>query len=121
MPFIIVTLPLLGLEFIANPMIEFIIIGLSFIIGLFTLRAGYFEHHGRLTPVLLFIVGLIIVIIGHLFFHSHSNMEEADEHFNEYLFFIIAPLGALLIAYAHFINRKWTKTRCTHRHLQNEE
>jgi hypothetical protein len=120
MPFIIVTLPLLGLEFIANPWVEFTIIGLSLIIGLFTLRAGYFEHHGRITPILVFILGLLVVITGHFFFHDHSHLEEADDHFGEYLFFIIAPIGALLIAYAHFINRKWTKTRCTHTHLVNE-
>lgn len=116
MPFIIVSLPLLGLEFIANPIIEFIILGLSLVIGLFTLRAGYFEHHGKLTPALLFVLGMSIVISGHFLFHDHANVEEAGEHFDEYLFFIIAPIGAMMIAYAHFINRKWTKTKCTHTH-----
>lgn len=118
MPFIIVSLPLLGLEFIADPVIEFIILGLSLVIGLFTLRAGYFEHHKKLTPVLLFILGITIVITGHFLFHDHdhSDIEEASEHFDEYLFFIIAPIGAMIIAYAHYLNRKWTKTKCHKRH-----
>lgn len=118
MPFIIVMLPLIGLEFLANPLFEYIVIGLSLIIGLFTLKSGYFEHHGKLTPVLLFLTGLVIIIIGHTFFHSHDHSEAEHTHHlsEEILFLIIAPIGAILIASAHFINRKWTKTKCSKKH-----
>ncbi|HRE40863.1 MAG TPA: MerC domain-containing protein [Ignavibacteria bacterium] len=118
LPFVIVMLPLIGLEFLANPVIEYSVIALSFFIGLFTLKSGYFEHHGKLTPFILFLCGLIIIIIGHLFFHTHDHHEAEHSHFlsDEILFLMIAPTGAILIASAHFINRKWTKTKCSKKH-----
>ena len=111
LPFAIVLLPLLGLEFIANPVIEYSLIGLSLVIGLYTLKNGYFYHHGRLYPVLIFLTGLAVVVIGHLFFHEHTLAGESEHGLSsELIFFMIAPIGAILIGIGHYTNRKLCNT-----------
>lgn len=112
MPFIIVFLPLLGLEFIANPAVEYIFIGASLVIGTFTFKHGFFNHHKKLYPFLLFLTGFLIIVTGHYFFHNHSHeviSENGSGFSNETLFLMIAPIGAFIIAISHLINRKLSK------------
>lgn len=116
MPFAIVFLPLIGLEFIANPFFEFSFITASIIIGFYTFKHGYFNHHRKIYPFAIFLAGLTIVFIGHFLFHNHSiedklDLQSAGSDFQDKLLFIIAPIGALLIGFAHFINRKLSKSK----------
>lgn len=114
MPFILVSLPLIGMEFLANPMVELFFVCTSILIGIFTFRHGYFNHHHRIYPFALFITGLALIFSGHYFFHGHSHEETLSgiSGFNsEILFLFIAPLGAVMIGTAHFINRKLSKTK----------
>jgi len=112
MPFIIVFLSLYGFQFIANPIVEYIFIGSSIIIGAFTFSHGYIKHHKKIYPFLIFILGLLIIILGHKYFHNHSHIEDihnVNEEHTEYIYFIVAPIGAILIGISHFINRKLSK------------
>lgn len=112
MPFIIVFLPMLGLQFIADPIVEYSFISVSLIIGAFTFKHGYFNHHKRLYPFFLFLTGFLIIVAGHLLFHNHSHELNSNHDFSEsdnILFLMIAPLGAFLIAASHLINRKLSK------------
>lgn len=112
MPFIIVFLPMLGLQFIANPIIELIFISTSLLIGAFTFRHGYYNHHRKIYPFIIFISGFAIIIIGHLFFfnHSHDVIPKTDIIHNENVaFLLVAPIGAFIIAVSHLINRKLSK------------
>lgn len=114
MPFIIIFLPLLGLEFIANPLVEYIFIGTSLVIGAFTFKHGFFNHHKRIYPFLIFLTGFLIILLGHYFFHNHSH--ETSTEFNsgfsdDTLYLMIAPIGAFIIAISHLINRKLSKTK----------
>lgn len=107
MPFIIIFLTVYGFQFIANPVVEYLFIGSSVLIGIFTFTHGYFNHHRKLYPGIIFISGLLIILTGHFIFHDHNHLE----HFNadEMLYFMIAPAGAFLIGLSHYLNRKLTK------------
>ena len=112
MPFIIVFLPLLGLQFIAEPIVEYLFITVSLIIGAFTFKHGYFNHHKKLYPFLLFLTGFLIILAGHTLFHNHSHEINSNHEFSEMdniLFLMIAPLGAMFIAASHLINRRLSK------------
>lgn len=112
MPFIIVLLPLIGMEFVSSIMFEIILIAISVVIGSITLKDGYFKHHGSLTPFILFLTGLTIIIFGHLLFDDHSH---GPEETHGLIYFITIPVGALLIGIAHFVNIKKMK-RCKVNH-----
>lgn len=112
MPFIIVFLPMLGLQFIANPIVEYSFISISLIIGVFTFKHGYFNHHKKIYPFFLFLTGFLIIVAGHLLFHNHSHELNSSHDFSDndnVLFLMIAPIGAFLIAASHLINRKLSK------------
>lgn len=106
MPFILLLLTLYGLEFIANPIFEITFIATSVAIGVFTFRHGYFNHHKKAYPFLIFICGLVLIIGGH-FIHDHNQSEIHGN--NDYLLLMISPIGAFLIGLGHFINRKLSK------------
>lgn len=120
MPFVFLILPLIGLGFVKNSLFEFSFILISLVIGLYTFRHGYLRHHKKLYPVFMFITGLSLIIISHFFSSDHYHHHES-ETINEYVksdyLWILAPIGALLIAVSHFINRKlsnsFNKMKCS--------
>ncbi|MDB5007858.1 MAG: hypothetical protein JWP45_2251 [Mucilaginibacter sp.] len=94
-PFLITSLPLLGLGFLANPWFEWSMILFALFIGFYAIGSSYFRVHHKLLPVCLLIFGFSIIIAGHIFV---QNWREA----------IIVPVGGLLIATAHFFNFRYT-------------
>jgi len=94
-PILITSLPLIGLGFLANPLIEWSMIILALFIGIYAISLSYFRTHHKRLPMLLLITGFAIIIAGHLFI---TSWQEA----------IIVPIGGLLIATAHFFNYKYT-------------
>jgi hypothetical protein len=94
-PVLVVSLPLVGLSFLASGGIEFFLIGLSIAIGAAGLLPAYFRRHRKIRTLLLFGAGIMLVI-------------SADAFFEEYLAGKIAVviIGAICITGAHFINRK---------------
>lgn len=93
-PVFITILPLIGLGFLANPLFEWGMIILAFIIGVSSISSSYFRLHKRLLPLLLLTTGFTIIIIGHVFI---TGWVEA----------IVVPIGGFTIATAHFINYKY--------------
>ncbi|ASU36600.1 MerC domain-containing protein [Mucilaginibacter xinganensis] len=94
-PFLITSLPLLGLGFLANPWVEWSMILFALLIGFYAIGLSYFRSHRRVLPLILLFGGFLIIITGHLYI---TNWREA----------IIVPFGGLLIATAHFFNYKYT-------------
>lgn len=120
-PVILLFLPLIGLEFIHNPVIEFALIGLSLVIGIYTLRSGYLKHHGRLYPTVLFILGLAIIVWGHFFAGHEIHEGHIDEITTMSIIgAIVIPVGAIMIAIAHYMNRKMCLS-CPVDHDHSEE
>lgn len=101
-PILITSLPLLGLGFLANPLLEWGMIILALFIGFYAIGISYFRTHHKPLPMLLLITGFLVIIVGHLFI---TGWYEA----------IIVPVGGLLIASAHFFNFKYTGM-CTNGH-----
>ncbi|MEE1943790.1 MerC domain-containing protein [Pedobacter sp. KR3-3] len=100
LPIVLTLLPIVGLEFLANPMIELSMIVLSLALACIALSSAY-QKHRRVLPFVILMLGFCFIALGHLI-----------EGLESYLI----PLGGLLIAIAHFINLKLTKS-CSH-HIQ---
>lgn len=106
-PFLITSLPLLGLGFLANPWVEWSMIIFALLIGVYAIGSSYLKIHRQLLPVILLAIGFLIIIAGHLFI---TNWHEA----------VVVPIGGLLIAAAHFFNFRYTglcKRQGGHFHL----
>ena len=110
-PLLITVLPLAGLGFLANPLVEWSMIIFALFIGTYAIGISYLRTHHRILPVILLISGFLVIIIGHVFV---SGWREA----------LVVPLGGLLIATAHFFNFRYTgachndtkEFHLTHRH-----
>ena len=95
LPFLITTLPLWGLNFLANSWVEIGMICLSLTIGIGSLSSAYPKHR-RMLPVMVLIGGFSMIGSGHYLLHELEA--------------ILIPLGGLTIATAHFINWKYSRS-----------
>ncbi|QHS57559.1 MerC domain-containing protein [Mucilaginibacter sp. 14171R-50] len=96
-PVFFTSLPLIGLGFLANPWVEWIMIIIALVVGISSIGTSYFKEHHRVLPLLLMLAGFVTIIIGHLFI---TGWAEA----------IVVPAGGFTIAAAHFINYKYAGT-----------
>jgi MerC mercury resistance protein len=94
-PLLITILPLAGLGFLANPLIEWSMIVFALCVGTYAIGLSYLRTHHRLLPPILLVVGFLVIIIGHLFVHGWHEA-------------IVVPIGGLLIATAHFFNFRYS-------------
>ena len=98
LPLVATVLPLLGLEFLANPEVETTMIALSAIIGFWSLIASY-PLHKKLTPLLVLVTGFSFIASGHFLFATAEA--------------VLVPLGGFGIATAHYLNWKGSRV-CKH-------
>jgi len=103
LPLFLLALTFYGLKFVVGPLLEYSLIAVSVIIGLFTLTHGYKNHHKSLIPMVIFLTGLGIIFSSHSLFHESAHGAGFSP---EYIF---SPIGAILIGTGHFLNRKFTK------------
>ena len=97
-PVLFSSLPFLGLGFLANPWVEWVMIGIALIVGVSSIGVSFFRSHHKALPLILFVGGFVIILIGHLF--THASLAEA----------ILVPMGGICIAVAHFVNYKYVGT-----------
>ncbi|MBK0379130.1 MerC domain-containing protein [Mucilaginibacter segetis] len=95
-PIFFTSLPLVGLGFLANPWVEWIMILFALLVGVSSIGTSVKIHH-RLLPLILLIAGFVTVIAGHLLI---SGWLEA----------VVVPSGGIVIAIAHFVNYKYAGT-----------
>lgn len=100
LPLIITSLPLLGLNFLANIWVEIAMICISIILGCYSLSKSYPKHHS-LKPTILLLIGFSLIAIGHFLLYDFEAF--------------LIPIGGLLLAAAHFLNWKSLKS-CNHNH-----
>ena|ERR1700744_2360324 len=93
-PLLITLLPLVGLDFLAQPWVEWGMIVLALIIGVSSISISFFNSHHKLLPIILLITGFVIIITGHALLRGWIEG-------------IIVPIGGLVIVAAHFINNKY--------------
>ncbi|MBC8104942.1 MAG: MerC domain-containing protein [Cytophagales bacterium] len=95
MPLAITLLPLVGLGFLAHEATEWILVGLSLLLGGGSLWVG-FRGHRRRRALLFLVIGFALLAAG--------RVAEARE--NEWIGMPLVILGALAVAGAHFVNRR---------------
>jgi len=99
LPFVLTTLPLFGLSFLAHSWVEMTMIGLSLFIGVYSLSTSY-PKHKRLLPIIILVMGFAMIATGH---YLIENMEA-----------VLIPTGGFTIAFAHYINWKYSRS-CSHK------
>lgn len=102
LPILLTTLPVFGINIIHNLFFEWGMIALAFLVGSYSLFHGYINHHRSLTPVLIFSLGFLFLVLKQFFLEY------------EILFLLIAV--AFIIS-AHFYNyRLCHKSKCSSPH-----
>ncbi|RYU91876.1 MerC domain-containing protein [Mucilaginibacter terrigena] len=96
-PVFFTSLPLIGLGFLANPWVEWIMIIIALVVGISSIGTSYFKEHHRVLPLALMLAGFTTIIVGHLFI---TGWVEA----------VVVPMGGFMIAAAHFVNYKYAGT-----------
>ena len=99
LPLLLMVLPLTGMKFFHNEILDFGLIGVSFIVGCFALLRGYRKHHHKINALLLFSLGFPILVIDHFFLKNEASI-------------IVIIISSILIITAHFIN--WHAIRKKH-------
>ncbi|MBE9601415.1 MerC domain-containing protein [Pedobacter sp. MC2016-24] len=98
LPFVITTLPLWGLNFLAHSWVELGMICLSLIIGIWSLTSSY-PKHKKALPLLVLLAGFAMIACGHYW------LEDLEA--------VLIPLGGFSIATAHLFNWRYSRT-CNH-------
>jgi len=91
LPLILSSLPLFGINIIENQGFEFLMIGLAFVVGVYSLYHGRKKHHHSYYPMVLFAAGISLLFIKSML-HSHSLM-------------LLLPAVSLVVI-AHYLNYK---------------
>lgn len=91
LPLILSSLPLFGINIIENQGFELLMIGLAFVVGVYSLYHGRKKHHHSYTPLLLFSAGIVLMIVK-----SISQL---------HALWLLIP-AVLAVITAHFLNYK---------------
>lgn len=89
LPLFLSSLPLFGVNIIHNTGFEVGMIVLAFCIGSYSLYHGFKKHHHSWTPLLLFTIGFIFLVVKQFFIH--------------YVTWLLIP-AVFFIVTAHLIN-----------------
>lgn len=103
LPFVLVLLPIVGLQFLADHRFERGFVLFACALALLALIRGYRRHQGPL-PLLLATPGLLLLLLGVTYAEGYSII----------LHSVLVTCGGLLVASAHFVN-----LRSDHRHVSD--
>ena len=67
LPVLLTTLPVFGIDIIHNLFFEWGMIALAFVVGSYSLFHGYIKHHRSFTPVIIFSIGFVFLILKQVF------------------------------------------------------
>ena len=99
MPLVLTLLPLVGLSFLADDRIEWLLVGFSALTGVTSLCLGYRKHRSRRALAVLSI-GLAMLVAGRIAEQRHLGWPGVA----------VVVLGGLTIASAHVFNRYLCQT-----------
>jgi hypothetical protein len=103
LPLAISSLPLFGINIIENPLFEYGMIALAFVVGSYSLYHGFKKHHHNWLPLILFSVGMFFLVIKQVFHNWHL--------------YLLIPAVLFIIA-SHFLNYKFCRK---HNHAHKED
>ncbi|MGO4289319.1 MerC domain-containing protein [Chitinophaga sp. RAB17] len=104
LPLLITVLPLLGSHILENEKLEYGLLFFSFGVGCLSLGRGYFRHHRRIAPLLIFTVGFALLLGGH--FGIAGGYWEP----------VVIFTGAAGVTGAHILNLRRCKQCVVHKH-----
>jgi hypothetical protein len=90
-PLLLSILPLIGAEFLDNPMVEYTLIFSSMTIAIVSMSMGFFRHHRKILPALIMIGGFGLILISRIVENKLAEI-------------ILSASGGLSIALSHYIN-----------------
>lgn len=94
MPLVITLLPLIGLGFLADDRTEWLLFGLSALLGLSSLCGSYFREHRSHRALVVLAVGLSLLALGHI----------VEDRIYGTGGVALVVLGGLTVAAAHAVN-----------------
>jgi hypothetical protein len=102
LPLLLSSLPLFGINIIHNIVFEWVMIGIAFLVGSYSLFHGYIKHHRSLIPVFTFTLGFMLLV--------------AKQFFPEIEILLLIPAVILIIS-AHLLNyRLCQRVKCASHH-----
>jgi hypothetical protein len=103
LPLFLSSLPLFGVNIIENLPFEYFMIGMAFMVGVYSLKHGYTRHHHSKVPLLLFALGITMLL--------------AKVSFHKWRYWLLVP-SVLLIVSAHYINFRLCRI---HNHAHSDD
>jgi hypothetical protein len=94
LPVFLSGLSIFGVNIIHNFWFESGMILFAFVVGMLSLRHGFFRHHNRAIPFLLFSIGMLF-LLAKQFLHDYE--------------LILLPFALILIISAHISNFRFTR------------
>ena len=94
LPVIITSLPVFGLDIMQNPVFEYGMILLAFLVGIYVLTHGFRKHHRRFLPLVLFSTGILCLLAKEVWPSMHI--------------WLLIP-AVIAIASAHFFNYRFCR------------
>jgi len=94
LPLLLSSLPILGFDIIRNAFFEYLMIGLAFLIGTYSLSHGYRKQHHRVLPLALFSAGIVLLVLKQVYHDYH-------------IWFLLPAV--LAIVSAHFFNFRFCR------------
>lgn len=95
MPLVLASLPLTGLAFVAGPVLDIIMMGISLGIASISLFRGYLSYHRKITALIIVLIGFGLIAYGDLLAVNFKPW--------------YAVAGALLVAISHIVNHFLTR------------
>ncbi|HEY9260159.1 MerC domain-containing protein [Chitinophaga sp.] len=108
LPLLITLLPLLGSHILENEKLEYGLLSFSFLIGCLSLGRGYFRHHRRIVPLMIFTAGFALLLGGH--FGIAGGYWEP----------VVIFIGAGGVTGAHILNLQRCRQCTVHQHQHPE-
>jgi len=108
LPFLLSFIPLVGLEYLDNPYVEYTMIIISFLIASLALIRSYNRHHGKFLALHIVITGFILIVVSRF---SYASWQEV----------LLTSLGGVVIAIAHFVNWKLINQYTSRAYQKNKQ
>lgn len=96
LPILLTVGALSGVSAWAHPVVELVFVSVSLLIGVFVLIPQYRNAHQKMLPILLMVVGLGLIVGGHLL-----GVHEYEP--------VFTTIGGLIVLTSHFLNWKYYK------------
>lgn len=101
MPLAVGLLPLFGLGFLADEQTEWALIGMALFVGLCSLIPGFWFHHRKLQPLIVFAFGVGLILLVRLLLENLPPLE-----------LLGVVMGGGLLAAAHAMNLRYCRLCC---------